>query len=295
MTTRTIYYSIDSTTFMSTEVPDNVQWIFNNQGQSWKQQGYNIIANTNPLGTCQGLITSLSSDGKTIAISCNSDTSETCVFSYNGTDWIKETNLVSNSNLISRNSLSSDGNTLVVGESNDIGAVYVYIRSSDSTWSQQSKLVANDSVGMSLQGSSVYLSGNTLAVYGKGDDNNIGAAWIFNYDGTNWIQHGSKLISNTLNTINLVSLSTDENTLTVGNNIIFTLISDVWTQQADSAIAVSNNRLSNQTLSSDSSTLAVSEYKTRDNMGSTWVFIKFNPNLTDTELLLNPVSPILIL
>jgi hypothetical protein len=80
--------------------------------------------------------------------------------------------------------LSSDGNTAIVGgpvDNSDIGAAWVYTRS-NGVWTQQQKLVANDSVGKSaLQGWSVALSsdGNTAIAGGINDNSNVGAVGLY--------------------------------------------------------------------------------------------------------------------
>jgi hypothetical protein len=79
--------------------------------------------------------------------------------------------------------LSADANTAIVGGYADNGgspgAAWVYTRSG-GVWTQQSKLVANNSVGGAQQGSSVALSadGNT-AIMGGPNDDDVGAAWVF--------------------------------------------------------------------------------------------------------------------
>ena len=81
-------------------------------------------------------------------------------------------------------SLSSDGNTAIVGGENDIngaGAAWVWTRSG-GVWTQQgAKLVGTGATGESNQGASVSLSsdGNTAIVGGYGDNSYAGAAWVW--------------------------------------------------------------------------------------------------------------------
>src|ERR1700712_2416676 len=70
--------------------------------------------------------------------------------------------------------VSPDGNTAVVGGEGDnasVGAAWVFTRSSDGVWTPLQKLLGNDSVGQSRQGTSVALSadGNTIIVGAKSD------------------------------------------------------------------------------------------------------------------------------
>ena len=97
-------------------------------------------------------------------------------------------------------SLSADGNTALIGgwgDNNYAGAAWVFTRSG-GVWSQQGpKLVGTGAQGpRALQGYSVSLSGNgnIALVGGYGDDNNIGAAWVFTRSGGVWSQQGPKLV-----------------------------------------------------------------------------------------------------
>ena len=71
-------------------------------------------------------------------------------------------------------SVSPDGNTAVVGgvgDNTNVGAAWVFKRANDGTWTTLQKLLGNDSVGLSRQGTSVALSadGNTIIVGAKDD------------------------------------------------------------------------------------------------------------------------------
>jgi hypothetical protein len=95
-------------------------------------------------------------------------------------------------------SLSTDGNTAIIGGYGDndfSGAAWVYTRkrraakgeedhsaASDGMWSQQAKLVGTGAIGpFANQGFSVSLSadGNTAIVGGYGDNYLAGAAWVY--------------------------------------------------------------------------------------------------------------------
>jgi hypothetical protein len=90
-------------------------------------------------------------------------------------------------------------------------------------WSQQgSKLVGTGTVGDAFQGASVSLSGdgNTAIVGGAGDNNDIGAAWVFTRSVAVWSQQGAKLVgqgaTGPAGQGHSVSLSGDGNTALVG-------------------------------------------------------------------------------
>jgi hypothetical protein len=78
------------------------------------------------------------------------------------------------------------------------GAAWVFTRS-NGVWTQQGgKLVGTGAVGVggAYQGQSVALSadGNTAIVGGYGDNNYIGAAWVYTRSNGVWTQQGSKLV-----------------------------------------------------------------------------------------------------
>ncbi|HNG34653.1 MAG TPA: putative Ig domain-containing protein, partial [Blastocatellia bacterium] len=103
------------------------------------------------------------------------------------------------------NAIALSGDTLAIGASYadigtavDRGAVYVFVRNGASTnvgWTFQKKIIAPDdgsSVGFARFGTSVALSGNTLAV-GMPEatiNGNFaqGAVYVFIRSGTNWVQ-----------------------------------------------------------------------------------------------------------
>lgn len=122
-------------------------------------------------------------------------------------------------------SLSSDGNTLAIGAFNDdngVGSVWIFNRNPvTSIWSQTAKLVSSGTSPLSGCGVSVSLSadGRTLAIGGPGTSSDVGAVWVWTFDGTIWTQQtkivpttplGQPLFGTSLD------LSADGNTLAIG-------------------------------------------------------------------------------
>ena len=146
-------------------------------------------------------------------------------------------------------SLSGDGNTAIVGGPGDnilAGAAWIYTRAG-GVWSQQAKLVGTGAVGLfpAEQGLSVSLSGDgsTAIVGGFGDDNEIGAAWVYTRSGGVWSQQAKLVGTGALSAAEQgasVSLSGDGNTAIVGGpgdssagaGWVFTRSAGVWSQQA---------------------------------------------------------------
>ena len=118
-------------------------------------------------------------------------------------------------------SLSSDGNTALVGGSGDsggVGAAWVLTRSG-AAWSQQ-ELTGAGETGPGAFGKSVSLSadGNTALIGAWQDNSGAGAAWVFTRSGASWSQQ--KLIgageSGSGELGYSVALSADANTALVG-------------------------------------------------------------------------------
>jgi lipocalin len=147
--------------------------------------------------------------------------------------------------------LSADGSTAIVGGPTvdaSAGAAWVYARSAD-VWSEQAVLLGTGASGNANQGQSVALSadGNTAIVGGPGDNDRIGAAWVFTRSGGVWTQQGLKLVgTGAVNTPEpayqgySVALSADGNTAMVGGTgdntgtgavWVYTRSGGVWSQQ----------------------------------------------------------------
>lgn len=232
-------------------------WIFNRVVNSWTEI-FKLIGNdyTGDNTINQGSSVSLSSDGSTLAIGGQNDSTGL------GSTWIFNGGIQQGHKLVGNDytgdnssqgfsvSLSSDGNTLAVGgyqDSAGLGATWIFTRN-NGTWTQQgNKLVGNDYTGsFPNQGNSVSLSadGNTLAVGGNRDDSIVGAVWIFTRNNGTWTQQGSKLVANDYSTPPhmgiSVSLSADGNTvasggtrdgINAGATWVFTRTNGIWTQQ----------------------------------------------------------------
>ncbi len=179
--------------------------------------------------------------------------------------------------------ISADGTTAIVGgigDNNYTGAAWVYTKTAGA-WSQQgNKLVGNGFIGESRQGSSVALSadGNTAIVGGIGDNNSIGAAWIFTRNSLGiWSQQGNKLVGTTYNGTSYirqgrsVSISADGNIAIIGgpsdSNIstgggygsIWTFSRNslgIWSQRGNKLIAPNNRGIgTGVSISADGNTL----------------------------------------
>ncbi|MEI7525772.1 MAG: hypothetical protein WCJ95_15630 [Mariniphaga sp.] len=279
-------------------------WIFTRSGTTWTQQGSKLIG-TSAIGSAQqGRSVSLSADGNTALIggfNDNGGIGAIWIFTRSGTTWSQQgSKLVGTGYGLSSNegtsvSLSADGNTAVVGGSNDglgIGATWIFTRT-DSSWSQQgSKLVGTGYNRTSFQGVSVSASadGNTVLVGGSGDASNMGATWVFTRSGSSWVQQGNKLVGTYA--ISMcgqgfsVSLSADGNTAMLGSiydtNQIgavwsFTRSGSTWTQKGSKLVGIGYSGTAAQgysiALSSDGNTALSGGPNDNTSIGAIWAFI----------------------
>jgi uncharacterized protein (TIGR03437 family) len=226
------------------------------------QQGPKLVANDAIGMAQQGVAVALSADGNTALIGGlqdNNNIGAAWVFTRSGGIWTEQAKLVGSGVIGSyafqgiQVALSGDGNTAIVGGTGDAestGAAWVFTRSG-TVWTQQAKLVGTGYVGQSFQGFRVALSGdgNTALVGGSGDDNGMGATWVFTRSQGVWTQQGSKLVGTGAVGQALqgwsVALSSDGNTAlssgvydnnSTGAAWVFTRSNGTWTQQGNKLV-----------------------------------------------------------
>ncbi len=120
--------------------------------------------------------------------------------------WIEQQKLVPTDSVAGDRfgvSVAIDADTIVVGAdkddpaggsctgSCDTGAAYVFVRDGFGVWSQQAKLAASDASNADNFGGAVAVSGDTVLVGARGDDdagNGAGAAYVFQRTGTSWLE-----------------------------------------------------------------------------------------------------------
>jgi hypothetical protein len=219
------------------------------------------LTGTGAVGRADQGSVALSADGNTAVVGgpdddYNNRVGAAWVFTRSGGAWTQQGAKLVGTGAVkaaqgSSVALSADGNTAIVGGLSDnqgVGAAWVFTRSGGA-WAQQgAKLVGTGAV-KAAQGSSVALSadGNTAIVGGRGDNQNVGAAWVFTRNGGVWTQQGAKLIGAGPPKVGLqgwsVALSADGNTAIVGGGAVvsrdsssggawvFTRSRGVWTQQ----------------------------------------------------------------
>ena len=226
--------------------------------QNWIQLGQDIISDIPPVPPITGSAALLDYFGEEVAISDvgdiiaisdhradnSSSVGITKVFKWNGVSWSQmgqDISSIDNGSSGWSVALSSDGNTIAIAEpspfgnvsSTQFGLVAVYqFDNLANTWIQLgSNIITNlggawfgKSVSLSNDGS-ILAVGAHLASSGSGVLGTLtqwhGAAQIFKYNGSSWIQQGSDIVGDLINGGKFgwdIELSSDGNRIIIGAN-----------------------------------------------------------------------------
>jgi hypothetical protein len=167
-------------------------WMFTRSGSTWTQQGEKLTGSGEIGEGGFGFSVALSSDGDTALIGGEGDNSSVgaaWMFTRSGSTWTQQGEKLTGSTGSDKAffgysvALSSDGDTALIGGHDyaDVGAAWVFKRSG-STWTHEGEhLAGSGEIGFGSFGSSVALSsdGNTALIGGHGDNDFVGAAWVF--------------------------------------------------------------------------------------------------------------------
>ncbi len=289
-------------------------WIYTRTNSTWSQQGSKLVpSDPSDQFPAVGWSVALSADGNTAIVGGAGDNSfagATWVFVRSNGVWSQQGAKIIAPDAVGAalqgNSvaLSADGNTAVIGGPQDdgfIGAAWVYTRTG-SIWSEQKKLIATGDINTAEQGQSVSISGDgsTVIVGGSGDNNSLGAAWIYTRSGVTWTQQ-AKLVGSGAS-VNAsqgqsVALSGDGNTAIVGGGgdsnttgaaWVFIRSGGVWSQPG-SKIADPSGAGANQgqsvAISADSTIAILGGSNDTNGVGASWVYgIPPILLLTDTHI-----------
>ena len=168
-------------------------YIYRYDGSNWSQakkliasdgQARNNFGNSVSLSHNRALIGSVYGSGN------NSSSGSAYIYDFIDNDWVESKKLIANDgktgNEFGHAVSISSGKVLIGAYYNDVhGSAYVfdYI---DNQWEQSEKLNSSEGSAGDWFGSSVSLFGNRVLIGAEGDDS-LGSAYIFEYDGQNWI------------------------------------------------------------------------------------------------------------
>lgn len=182
-------------------------YVFRDGPAGWSEE-QRLLASDGTFGRFFGAATSVSGDRAAVTSwlggGGNSGTGAAYMFRYNGSVWSEQQKLVPSDAQVGDlfgSDVSLDGSVVVVGAPGEpgfsSGAAYVF-RTDGLTWAQEQKLEASDAELDDYFGRYVAVSGDTIVVGASGDDDlgsSAGAAYVFRFDGTTWIEE-QKLLAN---------------------------------------------------------------------------------------------------
>jgi hypothetical protein len=280
-----------------------------------KRSGYPVFApyaqlgskwiGSDALGTSMQGSVAISADGTTAVVGGmgdNEDNGAIWIFTRSGDTWSQQgpkltgTDCVGATQLGTSVAISADGSTVIAGGSGDndnVGAAWVFTRTS-GIWTQQGgKLVGSGSTGYAMQGASVGISadGNTVAIGGDGDGGAVGAVWIFTRSAGSWSQAGSKLVGSgydgNVSQGSALALSGDGQTLVIGSALegqgtapVWVFVnSGGWQQQgsyltATGAVPDPDGQNTSLAVSHDGNTFVLGENQDNDQTGAAWIFTR---------------------
>jgi hypothetical protein len=199
---------------------------------------------------------------------------------------------------------SEKGNIALIGGPMDntrVGAAWVFTRASE-TWTQQgAKLVAKspEEIGEGEFGTSVALSAEkaspaTALIGGVGDNEGVGAAWVFTRNSETWTQQGEKLVAKLKEEIGAglfgesVALSSKGEAALIGGPgdkesigaaWVFKRESEKWTQRGEKLTPIQKEEIgkgqfgASVALSSEAGSIAlVGGPGDKENIGAAWAF-----------------------
>ena len=213
-------------------------YIYIRSGDKWNEHS-KLIASDGASPDYFGWSVAISGDGNTVIVGAMGDDNEkginagsAYIYTRNDSGWVEKVKLLASDGADGDNfgmsvSISSDGNTAIVGAHGDDsyrGSAYIYTRT-DNGWVEEAKLLASDGVGFDNFGRSVSISsdGNTAIVgarldYNENDDN-AGSAYIYTRSGDVWVEEVKLLASDGSSNDQFgysVFISGDGNTVIVG-------------------------------------------------------------------------------
>jgi phosphodiesterase/alkaline phosphatase D-like protein len=313
-------------------------WVFTRSGSTWTQQGAKLTAKSGEeIGPSEfGYSVALGSkekeeastaliggpgDGKEVEVKEGKEreiiieprVGAAWAFTRSGSTWTQQgAKLTPTEGITGREfgrsvALSSkEGNTALIGAPGHnamVGAAWAFIREG-TTWKEQAKLTAKETeeIGAGSFGYSLVLSsdGNTALIGAPGDNNGVGAAWVFTRSGTIWTQQGAKLTAKSGEEIgpgefgrsvalasnggNTALIGASGDNADVGATWVFTRSGSTWTQQGAKLTAKSGEEIGagqfggSVALSSEGATALIGAasdgFGIHASLGAAWVFTR---------------------
>ena len=172
-------------------------YIFIRTGTTWTEEAKLLASDGAPGDYFSAYAVSISGDTALIgAAGDDMAKGSAYVFTRTGTTWTEQAKLLTSDGITGDSfggSVSLSGDTAIIGAGGeddngpDSGSVYEFIRT-DTTWAQETKLLASDGSGGDVFGWDVALDGNTALIGAYYDDDNgadSGSAYVFTKESEN--------------------------------------------------------------------------------------------------------------
>ncbi|MBL4810429.1 MAG: FG-GAP repeat protein [Phycisphaerales bacterium] len=184
-------------------------YVYRYDGTNWVEES-KLLASDAAAGDSFGRSVSVSGEVAVIGAYGNDDNGTSSgsayVYRFDGTNWVEESKLLASdaaTNDYFGWSVSVSGEIAVIGAPGDddngawSGSAYVY-RFDGTNWVEESKLLASDGTVNDEFGRSVSVSGDVAVIGAWRDGDNgfdSGSAYVYRYDGTNWVEESKLLAS----------------------------------------------------------------------------------------------------
>ncbi len=241
-------------------------YVFHRNGNSWDEQ-VKLIASDGEIGDNFGSPVCIYGDNiLTGAFGDNNYTGAAYIFQNTGTEWIEQAKLTASDGMPNDcfgSSASMDDEYLVIGAPFDdingscSGAAYIFYRNG-TCWEEQSKVTYFDEDNFGPFATSVSISGDYLvcgALFDEGYCIASGSAYMFQRDGTTWIDH-SKITSSAgslfyvfgcsvfLDGDDLIIGASGWSDYQIGSAFVFHKEDDIWLEQTQ--LIPSNGEIGDQ-------------------------------------------------
>ena len=290
-------------------------YVFVRNGGVWTEQ-QKLLASDAEAGDQFGWAVSVSGDTAAIGAALDDDNGTWAgaayVFVRSGTVWTEQQKLFPSDSAANDqfgSSVSASGDTVAVGARLDAdngsssGSAYVFVRSG-AVWTEQQKLLPSDGAGGDEFGRVLSLSGDTVVVAARYDDDNgisSGSAYVFVRSGTVWSEQQKLLASDGAasdgfgtavsisgDTVVIGAELDDDNGASSGSAYVFVRSGTAWTEQ-DKLLAsngVANDRFGASV--SVSGDLVLSGAPTGVSPGRAFAFERTGTVWTEEQELLRP-------
>jgi hypothetical protein len=184
-------------------------YIFKWDGTNWVEQ-QKLLASDGAYSDCFGWSVSISGDYAIVGAWGNDDngsmSGSAYIFKWNGTSWVEQQKLLASDGAPGDyfgRSVSISGDLAIAGAYGDddngssAGSAYIF-KFNGTNWFEQQKLLASDGAAGDEFSYSVSISGDVAIAGAYGDDDNgsdSGSAYIFKFDGTNWVEQVKRIAS----------------------------------------------------------------------------------------------------